>query len=75
MIVSSTRIRRGSGQTRGLTMEQSVPFTRVATIVFPSVITLWVTWMSVRLLRRRSALADQHMRQTLGRRAAKGGLR
>jgi hypothetical protein len=30
---------------------ESVAFTRVATIIFPTVITLWVVWMSVRLLR------------------------
>lgn len=38
---------------------ESVPFTRVATIVFPTVITLWVAWMSVRLLRRSGARADR----------------
>lgn len=31
---------------------ETVAFTRVATIITPTVITLWVIWMSVRLLRR-----------------------
>ena len=30
---------------------ESVTFTRVATIIFPTVILLWVAWMSLRLLR------------------------
>jgi|SRR5215207_5004746 len=30
---------------------ESVAFTRLATIVFPTVITLWVAWMSLRMLR------------------------
>lgn len=30
---------------------ESVVFTRVATIVFPTIITLWVAWVSARLLR------------------------
>lgn len=34
---------------------ESVPFTRVATIISPTVITLWVAWMSLRLLRTRAA--------------------
>ena len=38
---------------------ESVSFTRVATIVFPTVITLWVAWMSVHLLRQRGARADR----------------
>lgn len=31
---------------------QSLAFTRIATIVFPTIITLWVAWMGVLLLRR-----------------------
>ena len=31
---------------------ESVPFTRIATIIFPSIITLWVAWTNAVLLRR-----------------------
>ena len=31
---------------------ESVPFTRIATIIFPTIITLWVAWTNVLLLRR-----------------------
>lgn len=34
---------------------ESVAFTRVATIIFPTVITLWVAWMSLRMLRTTGA--------------------
>ena len=36
---------------------ESVAFTRVATIILPTIITLWVAWMSVRLLRRPRAVS------------------
>lgn len=36
---------------------ESVAFTRVATIVFPTIITLWVAWMGLRLLRTQAAAA------------------
>lgn len=38
---------------------ESVAFTRVATIITPTVITLWVVWMSVRLLRAPAAAANR----------------
>ncbi len=34
---------------------ESVTFTRVATIIFPTVIMLWVAWMSARMLRTTTA--------------------
>jgi hypothetical protein len=34
---------------------ESVTFTRVATIIFPTIITLWVAWMSARMLRTTTA--------------------
>lgn len=36
---------------------ESVTFTRVATIIFPTVITLWVAWMGLRLLRTEAGAA------------------
>jgi hypothetical protein len=39
-------------------MGESVPFTRIATIIFPTVITLWVAWMNVLLLRRRPPVLE-----------------
>ncbi len=38
---------------------ESVPFTRIATIIFPTVITLWVAGMGVLLLRRRPARREE----------------
>src|SRR5262245_21880325 len=37
---------------------ETVTFTRVATIITPTIITLWVIWMSVRLLRRAEPLGS-----------------
>jgi xanthine/uracil permease len=36
---------------------EPVTFTRVATIIFPTVITLWVAWMGLRLLRTEAGAA------------------
>jgi hypothetical protein len=39
---------------------EPVTFTRVATIIFPTVITLWVAWMGLRLLRTRAGAGQEH---------------
>jgi hypothetical protein len=37
---------------------ESLAFTRVATIIFPTIITLWVAWMGVLLLRKHNAVGS-----------------
>jgi hypothetical protein len=39
---------------------EPVTFTRVATIILPTVITLWVAWMGLRLLRTRAGAGQEH---------------
>jgi hypothetical protein len=38
-------------------MGVSIPFTRVATIIFPTIITLWVAWMGLSVFRKASSPA------------------
>jgi len=39
---------------------ESITFTRVATITFPTIITLWVAWMGLRLLSTKGCGGQQH---------------